>query len=490
MNVSPMTSPVLKWFKEISQIPRKSKEEQKICQWLLDWAKSKNLEAKTIETPNAGTYNIIIKVPASKGYENAPIVIVQSHLDMVCEKTPESKHDFAKDPIQWVEDGEWLKANQTTLGADNGIGVAMALALADENVEHPALELFFTVDEETGLTGANALQPGMLEGKILLNVDSEDEGRFTVGCAGGKNTHLELPLEFGNAPENFVEYKLNVGGLTGGHSGVDIHCQRANAISILSRVLNNFGAIPFMVSNIKGGSAHNAIPRDVFANIFIPSEEAKKAQEIVQDMLVVLRSEYKKTDPDLGVSLSVCHESKDRKVVTKEHSKKIVDFLQTLPHGVSAMSVDIQNLVETSNNLATVEIDKNLLKVVTSQRSSVMSRLSAITHRIETMGHALGAHVESNCGYPSWQPNMDSPILERCKVIYKKLTGKDPIIEVIHAGLECAVIGSKYPDMDMVSFGPTIKSPHSPQERIHVPSIGEVWHFTLELMKSFKSPTV
>ncbi|NUM36420.1 MAG: aminoacyl-histidine dipeptidase [Candidatus Brocadiae bacterium] len=486
MNVTPMTRPVLKWFEEISKIPRKSKEEQKICQWILDWAKEKKLETQTIDTPNPGTYNIIVKVPATKGYEAAPVVVIQSHLDMVCEKTPESKHDFSKDPIQWVEDGEWLKANNTTLGADNGIGVAMALAMAEEGVEHPALELLFTVDEETGLSGANALQPGMLKGQILLNVDSEDEGRFTVGCAGGKNTHLELPLVFENAPENFVKYTLKVCGLTGGHSGVDINCQRANAISLLARVLHHLKEIPFMVSDIKGGAAHNAIPRDVFVHLFLPSADQAKAKLVVQNMLETFRAEYKKTDPNLGLSWEACQDTKDRKAVTKEYTHKLIDFLQTLPHGVNSMSVDINNLVETSNNLATVCIDKDHLKVVTSQRSSVMSRLQGLTERIESMGKALGAKVESSCGYPSWQPNMDSPILERCKKVYQKATNKSAVVEVIHAGLECAVIGSKYPKMDMISFGPTIKNPHSPDERIHVNSIGEVWHFTLELMKSFK----
>lgn len=487
---NPMTAKVLKCFEEISKVPRRSKEEQKICAWIMDWAKKRNFATKTIETPIPGSYNIIVKVPATKGYEKAPTIILQSHLDMVCEKTPESKHDFTKDPIQFVQQGEWLKANQTTLGADNGIGVALSLALAEEKgVEHPALELFFTVDEETGLSGANSLKPGILEGRILLNVDSEDEGRFTVGCAGGKNTQIRLPLSFTDAPKNMSSYEVKVGGLTGGHSGVDIHLQRGNAIWLLARVLDKLAFSKFLLIDIHGGSAHNAIPRDAVAQILIGAADVAKVQETVKNLETTIKAEYLKTDPKATISIAPCKVDA-KKVVSVESSKKVVICLQSLSHGVAFMSVDIPTLVETSNNLATVSIKDQKLHIVTSQRSSVMTRLQALTERIENIAQLAGAEAQSGDGYCSWQPNMDSPILARCKEVYEKLTGRKPIVEVIHAGLECAVIGSKYPDMDMVSFGPTILSPHSPDERLKVNTVGEVWNFTVELLKSFKPPAL
>jgi len=474
------TNDVLKWFEEITKIPRCSKHEEKIAQWLLDWAKEHNFESKTDKVGN-----ICIIVPASKGFENAPVTVIQGHMDMVCEKTPDSDHDFTKDPIKLVYEGEWLTADRTTLGADNGIAIAMALALATrDDVDHPKLELLFTVDEETGLTGANELEPGFIDGKILINVDSEDEGVFTVGCAGGINTNAEIPLKFENVPSGYEQYKLIGGGMKGGHSGIDIAMEKANAIKIIGRTLNELvkNGIDVRLANMKGGSAHNAIPRDTEVVIFFPKSEEKKAVKVIEDFEKVLEIEFKNTDPDLEVKVDSVSDKYEQAATTAE-TKKVIDFIAAMPHGVDAMSTDIKDLVETSNNLANIKIEDGKLKVLTSQRSSVVSRLNAHTTRIESIARLAGGEAVSGDGYPPWQPDMDSPLLAKSVALYEKMYNKKPVVEVIHAGLECGIIGDKYPGMDMISIGPDLRYPHSPDEKIHIGTVGKVWDFIVELMK-------
>jgi dipeptidase D len=477
------TRQVLDLFERISAIPRCSKHEEKIGAFLLDWAEKNRLQAQKDKVGN-----VVIRVPASPGYEKAGAVVIQGHMDMVCEKTADSPHDFAKDPIRFVFDGEWLKADHTTLGADNGIALAMAMVMAlDRSVAHPKLELLFTVDEETGLTGANALSGDFIEGKILLNVDSEDEGVFTVGCAGGRDTHISLAVHYEDAPDGFVMARVKAGNMTGGHSGVNINEERANAIRVLVRALTQVRREhDARLADISGGTAHNAIPRDAWADIFIHRDSFKAVEKVVAEMDQVFRHEFRKTDPNLKVSVELQLETMGKRPLNTADSGRILDLLIALPHGVAAMSTEMKGLVETSNNEASVRIANSKLEIVTSQRSSVMSRLHALTWRIEALSRLAGADAVSGNGYPAWQPNLQSPLLARCKEVYRKLFGKEPHVEAIHAGLECGIIGDKKEGMDMISFGPTLKNPHSPDEKIHVESIGKVWDFMVELLKSLK----
>jgi dipeptidase D len=476
------TKEILKWFEEISKIPRCSKNEEAICKWFLQWAKDNNLETKTDKVQN-----VLIKVPGTAGYENSPSVVLQGHVDMVCEKTPDSPHDFTKDPIKMVYDGEWLTADKTTLGADNGIAMAMAMTVAlDTETPHPPLELLFTVDEETGLTGASALEPGFVDGKILINIDSEDEGYFTVGCAGGINTNLSVPLEFGDVPGDYKLMKVDAGGMKGGHSGIDINKEKANAIKIIIQALKAAkDKIDVRVADITGGTAHNAIPRDSEAYVYVPAGKEDEVKGIIAEAEKTLKFEFKNTDPDMFIKIEDNGKSFD-KAMTAEGTDKLIDFLTVLPHGVSAMSSDIEGLVETSNNCARARIEDGQIKVLTSQRSSLVSRIHSLTNKIEAVARLAGGEAKSSDGYPPWQPNMDSPLLAKSLEIYEGLFNKKPVVEVIHAGLECGIIGDKNPGMDMISIGPTLKFPHSPDEKIHVGTIGMVWDFLAELLKELK----
>lgn len=477
----PKTKEVLTWFEKVSQIPRCSKNEEKIGLWLQAWAKEHGFGSRMDMVKN-----IVIDVPASAGYEKAPGAVIQGHLDMVCEKAKGSPHDFTKDPIRFVYDGDWLRADGTTLGADNGIAIAMAMAMAlDAKSPHPALELLFTVDEETGLTGASSLEPGFLRGKFLLNVDSEDEGVFTVGCAGGKDTHASLALELASVPAGQEAFKLVAGGMTGGHSGVDIHLQRANAIQVLVRglhVLFELGGV--RLADISGGTAHNAIPRDAEALIVVDSGQGDAVRAAIGALEGHLRSEYATTDPKISVALEPG--ARPGEALTVAATRKALDYLLAVPHGVADMSKDMPGLVETSDNLARVKLEKGHLTALTSQRSSNMQRLRLLTCRIEGIARLAGGEAQSGEGYPSWQPNMASPLLAKCIAVYKDLFNREPKVEAIHAGLECGIIGAKYEGMDMISFGPTIRSPHSPDERILVESIGQVYDFLTALLRSLR----
>ncbi|MEE4312468.1 MAG: aminoacyl-histidine dipeptidase [candidate division KSB1 bacterium] len=479
------TNEIIKWFEEITKIPRCSKKEEKIASWLKDWAKEHNFECKEDKVGN-----IVINVPASPGYENAPITVLQGHMDMVCEKTPDSDHDFSKDPIKLVYDGDWLTADKTTLGADNGIAIAMAMAAAlDKDSPHPPLELLFTVDEETGLTGANELQPGFIDGKILINIDSEDEGVFTVGCAGGINTTSKVPLEFEKVPSGYKQIKVIAGGMKGGHSGIDIAMEKANAIIVLGRALKGIvdSKIDLRVAQIEGGSAHNAIPRDAMAVAFVPGDKLNDVTRIVDEMTETMKSEFINTDPDLNVKATEDTSGGVEKATTNAGTMKLLNYVLAVPHGVAAMSTDIKDLVETSNNFANIKIEDEAVHVLTSQRSSIVSRLQAHTNTIEAVARLAGGEAKSGDGYPPWPPNMDSPLLAKSTKLYKKMFDKEPVVEVIHAGLECGIIGDKNPGMDMISIGPDLRYPHSPDEKVSISAIGKVWDFMAELLKELKS---
>lgn len=479
MKHSRQTQDVLRWFEALSQIPRKSKDEERVRAWLLDVAAKKKWPAKTDDVGN-----VLIRVPATPGREKAPTLVIQGHMDMVCEKTPDSKHDFSKDPIELVYDGDWLKANKTTLGGDNGIAIAIALAMADDaSVSHPTLELLFTTDEETGLTGALNLKPGFLEGKILLNLDSEDEGVFTIGCAGGKTCDMTLPLRREKVPTGFSALTIDVSGLTGGHSGVNIKCQRGNALKVLFRAINaSMEVADTRLVDAKGGTAHNAIPRDASATIRVPSASVKAIESAIASLDAVVRKELSSVDPNARVKVVASSATGDS-AYSNDATRRAIDFIVGLPHGVASMSTAIEGLVETSNNVAKISVENDALRVISSQRSSVMSRLDDLCDRIEGICRMAGGSTVVGDGYPAWEPNWNSPLLAKCKTIYKNLFNKEPVVEVIHAGLECGIIGAKYDGMDMISLGPTLKNPHTPIESLFVPDIDKIWKLMEALFK-------
>ena len=472
---------ILDVFEEINKVPRRSKHEEEISKWLVKWGEDNGFNVKTDEV-----MNVLIEVPATPGHEDKPVLVLQGHMDMVCEKMPDSKHDFSKDAIKHLMDGDWMTADGTTLGADNGIALAIAMVTAiDKDVVHPPLELLFTIDEETGLTGANALKKGWLKGKVLLNLDSEDEGIFTVGCAGGRDTTISFKPEIKPFCSDRDVMCLKIAGLSGGHSGVDIALPKGNANVILARVLEAISEItPVKIGYIHGGSAHNAIPRDAEAIISVKKAHVEEVNARVEDLGGKIKSEFSRSEPAMTISIRNNTPYDDMMFSTPD-SKNLINMMVAMPHGVAAMSSDIEGLVETSNNFATIRFDKGIVEILSSQRSSVASRLDWITSKVEKAAIVAGAEAVSGNGYPGWEPNMDSVVLEKCVSIYEEMYGKKPVVEVIHAGLECGIIGSKNEGMDMISYGPTIKNPHSPDEKMYVPSIEKIWDFTVELMKSY-----
>ena len=473
-----ITQKILDIFEQISQVPRQSKHEEAISAWLLNWAKERDIKVWRDEV-----LSVYMSVPATAGYENRPVITLQGHMDMVCEKTTDSDHDFQKDPIEFVFKGDWLYANKTTLGADNGIALAYAMAIVESDVPHPELELLFTVDEETGLTGAVALKENSLKGKILINIDSEDEGVFTIGCCGGVDTKVWFPLEYTDVL--YPTFKLTVGGAFGGHSGGDIVKHRANANKLLVRTLWALHENTSMqLIAIHGGTAHNAIPRDSEAVIAIPAEEKKKADEIVAAMLATFQNEYKGFEENLFGKLEVL-EAKE-KAIKAELADRVLRFMIAFPNGIEELDPSVHNggplLAETSNNFAVIRTEDDVIRILSSQRSQVMSSRNMLTQKIEMLAHLAGAEYESGNGYSSWQPNWNSALLAASKKVYTKLFGKNAEVNVIHGGLECGVIGAKHEGMDMISLGPTIENPHSPDERMYVPSIKKVWDLLVELL--------
>jgi dipeptidase D len=495
---------VWEFFRQVNLIPRGSKNEKQIMDWLKGLAKSRNLTFRSDDVDN-----VIIELPATKGCEKSPAacgelcrtVVLQSHVDMVCEKTPESKHDFTKDPIELVERDGWITADGTTLGADNGVGVALSLALLDEKISHPKLELLFTVDEETGLTGANGLKPGFITGKYLINLDGEDKS-FIVGCAGGEQTEIRLPLEFSPVPDSLACFDLKISGLHGGHSGIDIDKQYANAIQLLAKTLNGLQNFDLRVCGLDGGTVHNAIPRDAKAVICFDASILDAAKKKLAEIESSFKKEFAKTEPNLKLELKKATEGTEhteknqltRSVIPEccllgqEQGTKIVNLISSLPTGVYKMSSEFEDIVETSSNLAKVEIlrDEKQLRILISQRSLEKSSLGEITAKITGLAKSADAKAKTVGGYPAWKPDVNSSLLKRAKEIYRKLNNKEPDVKVVHAGLEPAVIGEKIPGIEMISVGPTIKNPHSPMERVEIASVDAVWKFLLELIPALK----
>jgi dipeptidase D len=470
---------VWKYFAEIAKIPRGSKHEEKITRYILDTAKRLGVQAKADKLGN-----VAAKKPASPGKENVKSICLQGHLDMVCEKNKDKVHDFSKDPIELVRKGNLLMANGTTLGADNGIAVATNLAIMeDKSLVHGPLEFLFTIDEETGLTGAKGLAGDFLGSRTLMNLDSEEEGAVYVGCSGGRDTNGTWPVTFTAAPKGFVAAHLTVSGLKGGHSGLEIHTGRGNAIKILNRALLALEAHGARLSSIEGGNKRNAIPREAEAIVFLPPKAWPEAEKGVTDFNATAKAEVATADPGLKVLIAP-HKGKKGKVVNKAVQAKLLRTISALPHGVIKMSADIPGLVETSTNVAVINTGKKAISLATSQRSSVASEIIEICHTVKCVFELGGAEVKQGDGYPGWKPNLASPILKLAKATYKELYGKEPEVKAIHAGLECGIIGEKVPGMDMVSFGPTLEGVHSPDEKMHIDTVQKFWDFLLGILKN------
>jgi len=477
------TRRVIDYFEQINRIPRCSKNEQQISRWLQEWALGRGLE---VESDPAG--NLVIRVPATEGFEKSPVIIIQGHMDMVCEKRAGSAHDFSRDPITMLADGPWLTAQETTLGADNGIALALALALVDDpDLKHPALELFFTVDEETGLTGVLQMDPGLLSGKILINLDSEDEGVFIVGCAGGRNTTIERVLDLQEVEEADALLALSAVGMQGGHSGIDIAKHRANANKVMARLLTAGLAVsPIRLVELSGGTGRNVIPRASTALVAGRREDAENLGKALDAAGRVIEQEYRKTDPGLRIRVDPQGTAlKGIRGASEVDTAVVAQLLTALPSGPIEMSPDFSHLVQTSVNLSLAAIRDERLAITCSQRSSVPSRLDAICQTVEAAGRLAGAAVHTNGGYPSWPVNRESPLLKRCMALYRQLFDTDPTVQVMHAGLECGVIGDRCPGMDMLSLGPTLENPHSPSERLFLPSVEKVWRLLVALLASF-----
>jgi len=472
---------VWKYFGEIARIPRCSKSEEQVASYVMETAKKLGLQA---EQDAAG--NVLVRKPASPGREGVKPIVLQGHLDMVCEKNAGTVHDFTKDPIELVRKGEVLMANGTTLGADNGIAVATNLAIMeDRNLEHGPLELLFTIDEETGLTGAANLKPGFLRGKTLLNLDSEEDWAIYVGCAGGGDTTGTWSVSYEAAAQGSVPLTVTVKGLKGGHSGLEINAGRGNAIKILNRVLLRLHAKGARVSKIEGGNKRNAIPREASATIHVSSGKEAEARQIVSEMNETISAEFATLDPDLRIGVDAAA-ANGGKVLSAEHQEKVLRGISALPHGVIKMSADVPGLVETSTNVAVINTTDGKITLATSQRSSVASEKQEIGETVASVFLLSGAKVEQGSGYPGWKPNLNSPVLQLATQIYADLFGKQCEVKAVHAGLECGIIGEKYPGMDMISFGPTLEAVHSPDEKIYIASVEKFWKFLVEILRRIK----
>jgi dipeptidase D len=474
--------PKLLWghFDAITQIPHPSGHEAKLREHIVALARKKGLKT-TVDA--AG--NLTVHVPATPGREGGRPVVLQGHLDMVGEKNSETKHDFTKDPIKTVIDGDFVKATGTTLGADNGIGIAAALAVMDDpSSEHGPLELLFTVDEETGLTGASNLEASHLAGRLMVNLDSEEDGAIFIGCAGGitGTTTLKCPAQ--RAPAGTKPWDVRVSGLKGGHSGLDINENRANALKVLAHVMA--AALPAAgakVVSMEGGNKHNAIPREASAVLLVPKGKEDALKQAVAGVKASLKVQYASHDPDLEIA--VCESRvRPRKVFTGAAAIRAVRLVLALPHGVLAMSKEVPGLVETSSNVAVLKTTREGIEITTSSRSSVSESLTAVVQSVEATAALAGAKCEHKGRYPGWRPEPDSPLLVKAKEVFKAMRGTEAKILAVHAGLECGIIMEKLPGMKAISFGPALFSVHSPAERVQISTVGPFYEYFKELLKA------
>lgn len=471
---------VFEQFAEINKIPRPSKHEEKMIDYLKEFAEKRNLEHEVDETGN-----VIIRKPATKGHENAPMVSLQSHMDMVCDKLVDVDINFQTDAIQTYVDGEWLTAKGTTLGADDGIGCAIELAILDsDDIEHGPIECVFTRDEETSLTGAMGMKAGFMKGDMLINLDSEDEGQIFISCAGGKTTSAKFTFTREQAPEGYFFLQASIKGLKGGHSGDDINKKRANAIKILTRFLyKEQEKMDLRLASFNSGKLHNAIPRDGVIVFAVPASEKETVRVDWNVFTANVEEEYHVSDTTMEFNLESAEATA---VIEKGVSHRFILAMQAVDNGVFAMCQDeaLAYMVETSNNVASVITSDNEINIVTSQRSNVMSNLENETNTVKAAFELAGAEVKMSDGYPAWKMNPDSKLTKVTVESYKKLFGKEPIVKGIHAGLECGLFSERYPNLDMVSFGPTLRDVHTPDERLYIPTVQMVWDHLLDILKN------
>lgn len=472
------------YFEEISKIPRGSYNEKAICEYLCEFARNTNLEYISDDL-----YNVIIKKEGTKGYEDAPVVALQGHTDMVCEKNKDVSHDFLKDPIKLIYDGDFLKADRTTLGADNGVAVAMSLAVLEaSNISHPPIEAIFTSCEEVGMDGAMGLDTKNLKCDMFINIDSEDEGIFTVGCAGGTKADIEIPISYEEVEnlEDFEIYNLGITGLMGGHSGIDIIKWRANSNILLARLLDKI-LKNIRVCEIFGGSKDNAIPREAEAVILVKKEKLGEISEFIIEFEKMCKDEYHNTDPNLKISFEKC-ERENISVFSGESIENVISVIITLPNGIRSMSTDVDGLVESSMNVGVVvtSIDDSKVEITASIRSAVSSRKYFIMQQVEAIIKMSGGIVEFRGDYPAWEYSKNSKLRDKCLEVYKELSGKEAKVEIIHAGLECGLFYEKMPNLDIISFGPDLYDIHTPDERASIYSIDRSWKFLQKLLESIK----
>ena len=466
-------------FYKLTQVPRPSKKEEKIQAFMVNFGKSLGLA-----TEKDAVGNVIIRKPATPGMENRKGIILQGHLDMVPQKNNATAHDFEKDPIDAYIDGEWVRARGTTLGADNGIGVASAMAvLASKSLVHGPIEALFTCDEETGMTGAIGLQPKVLKGDILLNMDSEEEGELYVGCAGGINANIEFEYDEVIVPEGVTPFKLTISGLKGGHSGLDISLGRGNANKLIVRFLKHATReIDVRLAEINGGGMRNAIPREGYAVVLVPDENIALLKKAVKNYESIYKLELGAVEPTLSFTIEETEMPKS--MIEEREQDDLIDSVYGCPNGVIRMSDGMAGMVETSTNLSTIKSQMGVIFVKCLLRSSVDSAKDDLVEQVDSVFALGGAMVSFDGGYPGWKPNMDSQILKQMKEIYQNKFGKVPAVLGIHAGLECGILGAAYPNWDMISFGPTMRSPHSPDERVNIASVQKFWDFLVEVLKN------
>ena len=472
---------VFEQFAKINSIPRPSKKEEQMIAYLQSFGQQRGLETVTDETGN-----VLIRKPATPGMEQRPTVILQSHMDMVCEKLPEVDIDFEKDPIQTYVDGEWMRAKGTTLGADDGIGCAIELAILDsDDIEHGPIECVFTRDEETGLTGAEGMKPGFMTGQMLINLDSEDEGQIFVSCAGGRNTTATFRFEKETAPEGWFFVKASLKGLIGGHSGDDINKKRANAIKLLARfifqTMKRYEGV--MLAQFHSGKLHNAIPRDGYFVIAVPNELKENIRADWNVFASEVEDEFHVTDTQMQFMM----ESTDAEpVIDPAVAKNFIWAVQAVDNGIYAICQDeaLGGMVETSSNIASIHTSETTIDILSSQRSNVMSNLDNMCYTIQAAFELAGAEAVSGEGYPAWKMRANSKLQEIVVASYKKLFKKEPVVRGIHAGLECGLFSERYPNLDMVSFGPTLRFVHTPDERLHIPTVQMVWDHLLDVLKN------
>lgn len=471
---------VIEIFTELSAIPRCSKNEAAARQWAKSWAESRGLTCKTDKYGN-----MLITVPGNNHRPDAPAIVIQGHFDMVCEKSPDSDHDFTRDPIRLIREGDWIRADKTTLGADNGIAIAYGMALAEKNdIPRPPVELLFTVEEEIGLNGAIEISNNFFRGTVLLNIDSGEEGIFTIGCSGGKNIKLILDVKKITPPPDHEAITITAGGFIGGHSGLDINKNRKNALRILAMITASLmQQYPVYIADFSGGSASNAIPRDAMTIIAVPCTIKNEIKQKIDEEVDSMCEAFRKTEPSLCIK-SV-NTALPEYILSEADSRKIINILCALPNGPLSMSESFENIVDTSCNMAIVGFRDDKFEVLASTRSPHRLGIKQVETSIRAVAGMTSADVWTGEGYPGWVPDPDSSLLKRCVKIYRETSGKEPEITVVHAGLECGVIGSKYPGLDMISFGPDIEGLHSPFEKMNLSSVERVWNFILNLMRSF-----